>query len=114
MNEYSPEVIAVEARRYPAIEAISLVLGSDTTVTPVPIPLNCTDGFLEAYYGRPERFLDPAARLACSAWSFVEPTAADRAIGQLERDLASGDWDARYGHLRSQAELQGSLRLVVA
>jgi hypothetical protein len=71
LNAYCPEVIAVEAVRYPAIRDIAEGLGGSTDVLPVPIPLDCTDGFNEAYYGRPEMMLDPAARLACSAWSFV-------------------------------------------
>jgi hypothetical protein len=36
------------------------------------IPLNCNDGFNEAYYGRPEKLLDTRARLACSAWSLID------------------------------------------
>ncbi len=69
LYEYAPEMIDVEARRYPAIERISKGLDSNVTVLSVPIPLSCTDGFSEAYYGRPERLLDPGARRANSAWS---------------------------------------------
>lgn len=60
-------MIAVEARRYPGIDRIRKSLGSHVTVSTVPIPLDCTDGFSEAYYGRPERLLDPGARRANSA-----------------------------------------------
>jgi hypothetical protein len=80
----------------------------------VPIPADCVDGFNEAYYARPEMLLDPAARQACSAWSFVEPDVAERYAGHLRRDLADGTWDARYGHLRQQPALTGSLVLVRA
>jgi hypothetical protein len=114
LHAYSPEVIAVEARRYPRIEAIAAALGDRTEVIPVPIPLDCTDGFGEAYYGRPECLLDPAARLACSAWSFVEPSVAARFVKELGRDLTSGKWDAKYGHLRQQAQFEGSLKLIVS
>jgi hypothetical protein len=78
LSEYSPEVIETEASRYPPVSALATGLGGVTTVTAVPIPLNCTDGFNEAYYGRPEMLLDPSARLACSAWSFVQPAAVSR------------------------------------
>jgi SAM-dependent methyltransferase len=90
LHEYSPEVIDVECSRYPSVSVLATALGAVTTVTPVPIPLTCTDGFNEAYYGRPEGLLDPAARLACSAWSFVEPTAVVRFEADLARDLADG------------------------
>jgi hypothetical protein len=113
LNEYAPEVIATEAGRYPAIADIGAGLGGTVTVTAVPIPLKCVDGFSEAYYGRPEALLDPGARLANSAWSFVDRAVADRFERTLRADLASGAWDARHGHLRTQPSFDGSLRLIV-
>lgn len=74
----------------------------------------CRDGFNEAYYGRPERLLDPAARLACSAWSFVSEGTSASYVAHLRRDLASGAWDRAHGHLRTTPEYDGSLRLIVA
>jgi len=71
LDDYAPEVLATEAVRYPSIDRLTALLGARTTVTNVPIPLNCSDGFGEAYYGRPEALLDPGARKANSAWSFV-------------------------------------------
>lgn len=114
LNEYAPEVLATEARRYPALADIARVLGGKTTILPVPVPLSCRDGFNEAYYGRPERFLDPAARQACSAWSFVSEAAAHSYAEDLQRDLASGAWDRLHGHLRGQPTYEGSLRLVIS
>jgi hypothetical protein len=111
--DYAPEVLAVEAQRYPPLATIAAALGGATTVTSVPIPLDCTDGFSEAYYGRPERLADPAARLAMSAWSFLDPAVNERFERTLRADLASGAWDARYGHLRQQPTFDGSLRLIV-
>ena len=78
----------------------------------VPVPLDCTDGFNEAYYGRPEALLDPLARRSCSAWSFVGAAVHDRFTRELGRDLASGTWDDRYGYLRTQPAFEGSLILV--
>jgi SAM-dependent methyltransferase len=114
LYDYSPEVIETEAARYPPVSALAGGLGGVTAITPVPIPLDCTDGFNDAYFGRPEMLLDPAARLACSAWSFVDAAAVARFEDHLARDLANGTWDAKYGHLRRQAHLDGSLVLVVS
>jgi hypothetical protein len=113
LNAYAPEVIAVEARRYPPIEKIAAMLGGHVEVITVPIPLTCTDGFSEAYFGRPECLLDTGARLANSAWSFVDASIGPRLEAELSRDLESGAWDAKYGHLRTFRELEGSLKLVV-
>ena len=114
LSEYAPLVLGTEARRYPALDRVGTLLGGSIEIQPVPIPLDCRDGFCEAYYGRPEMFLEPGARLACSAWSFVEPSVNEASIEHLRQDLADGSWDARYGHLRTQPEFDGSLRLLVA
>jgi len=114
LNDYAPGVLAAEARRYPAPDRVASALGGGAEITPVPIPLHCQDGFNEAYYGRPERLLDAGARLACSAWSFVDDATARACVDHLARDLVSGAWDARLGHLRAQPEFDGSLRLIVS
>ncbi len=114
LNDYAPEVISTEASRYPDLQLISDGLGGTVEVLPVPIALDCTDGFGEAYYGRPEALLDPGARLANSAWSFVGPEVEQRFDRILRADLESGVWDARHAALRTQPEFDGSLRLIVA
>ncbi|MFD8793780.1 methyltransferase domain-containing protein [Streptomyces vinaceus] len=114
LYEYAPEVLDIEARRYPSIEEMAGALGGTGTVQTVPIPLDCTDGFNEAYYGRPEMLLDPAARQACSAWSFIDDGARERFDGRLRHDLRSGAWDERFGHLRTQETYEGSLVIVRA
>jgi SAM-dependent methyltransferase len=114
LYDYAPEVLDTEARRYPSIDALADGLGGTLSTTIVPIPLDCTDGFNEAYYGRPERLLEPAARLSCSAWSFVDPPSQERFTEQLLRDLDDGSWDRRYGHLRGTPTLTGSLVLVTS
>jgi hypothetical protein len=114
LADYLPELIAAERRRYPAISHITDVLGGSSAVTPIPIPIDCVDGFTEAYYARPEQFLDPAVRRSQSAWGFVDAAATERAVEQLRGDLVSGEWDRRYGSLRTQPEFLGSLRLIVA
>jgi len=114
LYEYAPEVLDTEARRYPATAELADGLGGVVTIDQVPVPLDCTDGFNEAYYGRPEALLDPAARLSCSAWSFAGPEVHERFTRELSRDLADGAWDRRHGRLRSQPALDGSLILVTS
>jgi SAM-dependent methyltransferase len=113
LYEYAPEAIDTEARRYPPVDAITAALGGGQ-VTSLPIPLICTDGFGEAYYGRPERLLDSGARKANSAWSFVDPDVHQRFENDLGRDLSDGTWDSKHGHLREQAHFDGSLVLIVS
>lgn len=114
LYEYAPQVLDTEARRYPTLEALTQGLGGATRSELVPVPLDCVDGFNEAYYGRPEKLLDPQARLSCSAWSFVEQNEQTQAIERLRSDLREGVWDRRHGHLRTQPRYDGSLVLVVS
>lgn len=114
LNEYAPEVIAVERRRYPRIDRLVSVLGGAVEVTPVPLPADCLDGFGEAFYARPEAFLDERVRRAQSAWSFLDAGVEARSVEALRMALESGEWDARHGALRTLPEYVGSVRLVVA
>lgn len=114
LSDYAPELVEVEARRYPKIDHICEVLGGRATVTRVPIPIDCTDGFGEAFYARPERFLDPAVRQSQSAWGFVRPEATERSVQRLRADLESGEWERKYGEFRRLPEFVGSLRLIRA
>jgi SAM-dependent methyltransferase len=114
LADYAPEVMVTEASRYPDLRRIARALGGTVEVVMVPIPFDCIDGFNEAYYGRPERLLEPGARAANSAWSFVGVDVEARFVRALGDDLASGVWDQKYGYLREQGEFDGALRLVVA
>lgn len=110
--DYLPELIASERRRFPTLDRLAAGLGP-CTISELAIPLDCVDGFLEAYYGRPEAFLDPAVRRAQSSWGFLDPKTIERGLARLEADLANGEWNRRYGRLRGQPEFAGALRLLV-
>jgi SAM-dependent methyltransferase len=112
--DYFPEVVAMEKRRYPAIDWITGLLGGHCKVQPIPIPLDCVDGFQEAFYGRPEAFLNEEVRKAQSAWGFLSEEQQEMTIRHLADDLQSGDWDKKFGHLRSQPSFTGALRLITA
>jgi SAM-dependent methyltransferase len=114
LHEYVPELFAAESERDPGLEYVAGILGGRTTITPVPIPNDCVDGFIEAWYARPERLLDPEIRAGQSVWAFAAPQAVQRGLEQLAADLESGAWDARHGQLRTQPEYIGALRLLVS
>jgi SAM-dependent methyltransferase len=111
---YFPELIAVEKARYPTLDFIQQALGGESEVVQVPIPLDCVDGFQEAYYGRPEAFLQKEVRMSQSAWGFLSPEVEARIVQNLADELASGEWDRKYGHYRTQPTFTCALRLVIA
>ena len=49
-------------------------------MTELPIPIDCVDGFVEAFYARPEAPLDPAVRRSQSCWAFAEPATVERGL----------------------------------
>ncbi|WP_394437172.1 class I SAM-dependent methyltransferase [Streptomyces sp. SGAir0957] len=53
LYDFAPDVLDTEARRHPPLAALTGALGGTVTVESVPVPLDCTDDFNEAYYGRP-------------------------------------------------------------
>jgi hypothetical protein len=112
--DYVPELMAAERRRYPAIDSICNCLGGKTDVQTVPVPVDCVDGFTEAFYARPEQFLDSLVRRSQSAWAFVEDKVQERFVKALSDDLQSGAWDEKYGKWRQQPSFEGSLRLIVS
>ncbi len=111
--DYVPELLEVEARRMPAIERIAAAVGDTAEIRTVLIPNDCIDGFGQAFYGRPERMLDPEVRRAMSAWSFVPEASVEQFEHSLSADLASGAWDEKYGAFRELTEFDGGLRLVI-
>lgn len=111
--DYLPEALADDRRRFPTIDAVIEALDGGT-VQPVPIPSDCTDGFFESHYAKPEAYLDRAVRAAQSVWPRLPAGVEQRAIDALSTDLQSGGWDRRHGHLRTQPTYDGGLRLITA
>ena len=111
--EYLSAPLDKEMERFPTMERLVDLLGGETRLETIPVPLLCADGFTEAYYGRPERFLEPAVNGAMSSWTMLDPAMVAEFRQRLAQDLADGSWDARYGHLRTQPTYEGSMRLVI-
>jgi hypothetical protein len=44
----------------------------------------------------------------------VQPEVELRFVRDLQHDLDSGEWDRKYGHLRTQPYFDGALRLIVS
>jgi SAM-dependent methyltransferase len=111
VRDYLPETLTVHGAGFPAIARLTELLPGAAAAV-IPVPRECTDGFMAAFWGRPEAYLDARVRAATSPWHQLPPAAVTRALDRLRRDLADGWWDRRYGHLRRQAELDVGLRLV--
>lgn len=113
LREYLPAIVEVDRRLFPPMAAYAGAFGPGARVETavVPVPRDCIDGFLGAYWARPAAYLDPVVRAGIS--SFAMP-GSDEGLERLRADLASGVWAARHGHLLAADELDVGYRLVVA
>lgn len=110
-DDYLPALTALDEAKMPPLTLYREVLG-EVLIEPVPIPHDCHDGFLCAYWRRPAAYLDPRLRAAMSSFHLIGDVSVP--MTRLEADLASGAWQARHGHLREREELDLGYRLVVA
>lgn len=110
-RDYLPEAIAFDRQRATPIGEIATALQSGRVET-VPIPHDCQDGFLGAYWRRPEAYLQPDVRAAISTFSQLPADVVQRAIDKLASDLQSGRWQSRYGQLLEHESLDLGYRLV--
>jgi SAM-dependent methyltransferase len=114
MADYLTEVAAMDRAICPPPERLVEWLGGDARVDVVPIARDTPDWTLMSFWAHPERVLDPAARAATSGFARQPPEVVERVVADIGRDLASGAWDARHGHLRALDAYDAGLRLVVA
>ena len=111
IREYAPEIVEFD-REFPEVEELAAWMGG-AIVEVVPSRNDCEDLFLETLLGRPELVLDPVIRANTSGMARLPSDVERRAVERLRADLASGEWDRKYGHLRDEAEHDGGMRLVV-
>jgi SAM-dependent methyltransferase len=112
VRDYLPELLGQHAG-FPAIDRLCELLG-DARSEVLPVPRECEDGFMAAWWARPEAYLDPAIRAATSTWHDLPEPAVDRALTRLREDLDNGDWQRRYSSILAKDELDVGLRLITA
>jgi SAM-dependent methyltransferase len=113
-RDYFAEAVATEQSRFGTLDEVAAELGGKVRIERIPTPADCTDGFFEAYWNRPEPLLDPTVRASQSIWELVEPEVEESIFTRLAADLESGRWDDENGALRGMESYEGSLRLVIS
>jgi SAM-dependent methyltransferase len=114
MRDYLPEVAELDRRTFPTMARLAAWLGGDVRAHVVPTPADTPDWTLGSFWAHPERVLDEGAREATSGFARLPPETVARVVAAMSRDLESGAWDARHGHLRGLAAFDAGLRFVVA
>lgn len=110
LYDYFPEILEIDVSIFPSIIDIERSLGNVQAAT-IPIGHACADGFLGAYWRRPEQYLDSRIRSGMSTFSKLNDTASG--VRQLESDLNDGTWLRKHGHLLRKRTLDLGYRLLV-
>ena len=111
LTDYFPEILDIDRPIFPSIKDYSSVLGG-VEVIDVPVPHDCKDGFLCAYWRRPAAYLDEHVRSSIS--TFAKITDIGPGLARLTSDIDSGAWHKRYGELFDSSEMDMGYRVLVA
>jgi Methyltransferase domain len=112
--EYFPEAIEVPSERDAPGEGELRAALRVREIRPVLVPRDCVDGFGVAYFGRPEAYLRPEVQEGMSWLARLAPEVRRRGAERLAADLASGEWDRRFGALRDTDWFDGGYRIAIA
>ncbi len=111
VDDYFPELVTIDRAIFPTRDELARHLGP-VELRALPIPHDCVDGFLGAYWRRPRAYLDAAVRGAISTFSKladVEP-----GLDRLRRDLDDGTWARRHAALLERPDLDLGYRLAIS
>ncbi|MCP5082921.1 MAG: class I SAM-dependent methyltransferase [Alphaproteobacteria bacterium] len=109
--DYIPELADLDDTQMPKLADYERWLGK-VEISTVPVPHDCTDGFMAAYWRRPSAYLDPKIRAAISPfWALGD---ISRQLNKLAQDLDDGTWAKRYADVLALEEYDAGYRLVVA
>jgi SAM-dependent methyltransferase len=113
VKDHLIEVAELDRRIFPPPSSVAGWLGGARIET-WEIPRDTPDWTLGSFWAHPERVLDPLARGATSGFARMDPAVVERVVREVERDLATGAWDERQGHLRRLERFDAGMRIVIA
>jgi SAM-dependent methyltransferase len=112
VRDYLPGFARLVPPGYRLEDALETLGGG--RMEPVPIPHDCRDGFLSAYWRRPHAYLDPVVRAGISVFRLLPEADVAEAMARLRADLDSGDWHRRHAGLLELDEIDLGYRLWIA
>jgi SAM-dependent methyltransferase len=113
LRDYLPKLARLDSARFPAIDEQRVAMGDEVLVEPVPIPHDCEDGFLAAYWRRPRAYLDERVRAGMSTFHLPGAAGLLDGLDELAEDLHTGLWEERNHDIIDRDELDLGYRLLV-
>lgn len=111
LTDYFPRLITLDEAKMPPMALYEACLGA-VTIEPELIPEDCTDGFLYAYWKRPQAYLDERIRSGSSSfWAISE---VSDGVARLREDLASGTWHTKCAELATVDAYDAGYRMIVS
>ena len=107
--DYFPELKAADRGKMPTMQEMKEWLGP-CRISPLPVPEDCEDGFVAAYWKRPEAYLDKQVRAAMSPFRLSPNISAG--LRKLSGDIKNGTWHKRYETICQLKELDCGYRLI--
>ena len=108
-EDYFPEILERDRNTF-SLAPFRAAFG-EIDVRVVPVPHDCTDGFLCAYWRRPQMYLDPGARRSISSFSHLGDVS--QTLARLKRDLDDGTWARRNAAILDETEMDFGYRLTI-
>lgn len=111
-RDYFPEILAHDRTIFPDTPTLTAMLEraiGPVRMTPLPIPHDCVDGMLCAYWRRPELYLSDERRSVMSSFARID---ARPGLQRLRDDLSGGRWAERNRALLDLEALDLGYRVV--
>lgn len=113
LRDYLPKLARLDCDRFPGIDEQRVATGDEVKIEPVPIPHDCEDGFLAAYWRRPRAYLDEGVRLGISTFRLPGAERLLDGLDELAEDLQTGRWENRNQDILGCEQLDLGYRLLV-
>jgi SAM-dependent methyltransferase len=94
------------------LASITELFPASPQITPIPIPHDCRDGFVHAFWKRPHALLDPDLRTTMALFARLPPDVVHAGVRRLRADLESGAWEQRNHELADLESLDLGHRLI--
>ncbi len=101
-----------DRRRMPRVGELRDAL--DGVVATLPIPHDCTDGFLGAHWRSPRAYRDAGVRGPMSAFALLSQEERADGLARLAADLDSGAWEAAHGELLARDAIDLGYRITTS
>jgi SAM-dependent methyltransferase len=113
LRDYLPELSRLHSNRFPCIEEQCVATGDELRLQAVPIPRDCENGLLAAYWRRPQAYLQERVRAGIP--TFQLPGAKDMlgGLGELAQDIESGRWEQRNREILESEQLDLGYRVLM-